>query len=88
MDGLAFTNCAAQSVGATNRLIGLLIRTFLTAQCSISPPDFWPHDYGEKLLSSAGLWSVEKSKFLMVLKFLMCFVTNCSTKVHSNLFFL
>lgn len=85
MDGLASTECAAQSVGAANQLIGLLIQTFLTAQCSISPPDFWPDDYGEKLLSSAGLWPVEKSKFLIFSKFLTCFVTDCPTKVQSNL---
>ncbi|XP_055309378.1 glucose dehydrogenase [FAD, quinone]-like [Sitodiplosis mosellana] len=48
MDGLA-PQCAAQSVGAANQLFGLLIQTLLAAQCSISPPDFWPEDYGEKL---------------------------------------
>lgn len=48
MDGLA-TQCAAQSVGAANQLFGLLIQTILAAQCSISPPELWPEDYGEKL---------------------------------------
>lgn len=53
MDGLA-PQCAAQSVGVANQLFGLLIQTLLAAQCSISPPDFWPEDYGEKL-SASGL---------------------------------
>lgn len=38
--------CAAQSVGPSNQLFGLLLQTILTAQCNISPPDFWPKDYG------------------------------------------
>ena len=49
--------CAAQSVGAANQLFGLFIQTVLAAQCSISPPDFWPQDYGEKL-SATGVFCV------------------------------
>ncbi|XP_031636392.1 glucose dehydrogenase [FAD, quinone]-like [Contarinia nasturtii] len=43
------SQCAAQSVGAVNQLFGLLIQSILAAQCSISPPEFWPEDYGAKL---------------------------------------
>lgn len=39
-------NCAAQSVGTGNQLFYSLIQTILTAQCSISPPEMWPKDYG------------------------------------------
>lgn len=38
--------CAAQSVGTANHLFATLIRTLLAAQCSISPPEMWPDDYG------------------------------------------
>lgn len=38
--------CAAQSVGPANHLFSLLIQTILTAQCSITPKDTWPKDYG------------------------------------------
>lgn len=49
MDGIA-SQCASQSVGPANQLFGLLIQTILAAQCSISPPDLWPKDYGEKFI--------------------------------------
>lgn len=39
--------CAAQSVGTANQLFVSLIQTLLAAQCSISPPYMWPHDYGK-----------------------------------------
>lgn len=42
--------CASHSVGPANQLFGLLVQTILAAQCSISPPDLWPKDYGEKFL--------------------------------------
>lgn len=54
MDGLS-TQCAAHSVGAANKLFGLLIQTILAAHCSISPPDLWPEDYGEKLSVNGAL---------------------------------
>lgn len=38
--------CAAQSVGSANELFVSLIQTVLAAQCSISPPEMWPPDYG------------------------------------------
>lgn len=47
MDGM-LGQCAAQSVGPANQLFGLLIQTILASQCAISPPNFWPEDYGEK----------------------------------------
>lgn len=50
MNGLA-TECAAQSVGPANQLFGLLIQTILAAQCSISPPNLWPKNYGDQLLA-------------------------------------
>lgn len=47
---LTAPQCASQSVGPANQLFGLLVQTILAAQCSISPPDLWPKDYGEKFL--------------------------------------
>lgn len=44
------TACASQSVGAANQLFATLIQTVLAAQCSISPPELWPKDYGRKAL--------------------------------------
>lgn len=44
------SQCASHSVGPANQLFGLLIQTILAAQCSISPPNLWPEDYGEKFL--------------------------------------
>lgn len=38
--------CAAQSVGTANQLFISLIQTLLAAQCSISPQEMWPEDYG------------------------------------------
>lgn len=40
------SHCAAQSVGAANQLFASLIQTILATQCSISPPEMWPNDYG------------------------------------------
>lgn len=45
MDFLPET-CAAQSVGATNGLFGLLVQTLMAAQCALTPPDRYPKDYG------------------------------------------
>lgn len=42
--------CSNHSIGPANELFSLLIQTLLTAQCSISPPDIWPKDYGPSLL--------------------------------------
>lgn len=38
--------CANHSIGPANQLFGLLLQTLITAQCSISPPDMWPKDFG------------------------------------------
>uniref|UniRef100_A0A2M4ALF8 Putative glucose dehydrogenase fad quinone n=1 Tax=Anopheles triannulatus TaxID=58253 RepID=A0A2M4ALF8_9DIPT len=46
MEALLNSQCAAQSVGPANQLFGLLLQTILAAQCTISPPDMWPKDYG------------------------------------------
>lgn len=42
----ALAQCSNHSVGPANQLFGLLIQTLLAAQCSISPPDMWPKDFG------------------------------------------
>lgn len=47
--------CAAQSIGPVNQLFGLLIQTLLSAQCSLSPSNLWPEDYGEKF-SNEGMF--------------------------------
>ncbi|KAG4079631.1 hypothetical protein HA402_010411 [Bradysia odoriphaga] len=39
--------CASQSVGLANQLFATLFQALLTAQCSISPPEMWPEDYGK-----------------------------------------
>lgn len=44
---LISSQCTAQSVGAANQLFLNLLQTLLTVQCSISPPQMWPKDYGE-----------------------------------------
>ncbi|XP_055678447.1 glucose dehydrogenase [FAD, quinone]-like [Lutzomyia longipalpis] len=49
MEGLTIP-CAAQSAGPLNQLLGLLINTLVSAQCSISPPEMWPKDYGPTVL--------------------------------------
>ncbi|XP_055613213.1 glucose dehydrogenase [FAD, quinone]-like isoform X4 [Uranotaenia lowii] len=46
MEALLNSQCAAQSVGPANQLFAMLIQTIMAAQCSISPPDMWPKDYG------------------------------------------
>lgn len=38
--------CAAQSVGAANSLFGILVQTLMAAHCALSPPEWWPKDYG------------------------------------------
>lgn len=55
MDGTA-TQCAAQSVGPVNQLFGLLIQSLLAAQCSLTPPNLWPEDYGEQFSNEGGFF--------------------------------
>ena len=38
--------CASQSVGTANQLFVSLVQTILAAQCSLSPSEKWPNDYG------------------------------------------
>lgn len=45
MDSSA-SQCSSHSLGPVNQLFSILIQTLITAQCSISPPDMWPNDYG------------------------------------------
>lgn len=51
MEALLNSQCAAQSLGPANQLFAMLIQTILAAQCSISPPDMWPKDYGPTALN-------------------------------------
>ncbi|ETN58962.1 hypothetical protein AND_009451 [Anopheles darlingi] len=51
MEALLNSQCSAQSVGTANQLFGLLVQTILAAQCTISPPDMWPKDYGPTALA-------------------------------------
>lgn len=43
---LCSSQLSSQSVGAGNQLFVSLVQTLLAAQCSISPPEMWPRDYG------------------------------------------
>lgn len=47
--------CAQHSAGPAHQLFSLLLQTIIQAQCSISPPEKWPKDYGPTAL--------EKGKF-------------------------
>ncbi|KFB42236.1 AGAP003785-PE-like protein [Anopheles sinensis] len=51
MEALMSGQCASQSLGPANQLFGLLVQTILAAQCTISPPDMWPKDYGPTALA-------------------------------------
>lgn len=42
--------CAAQSVGTSNSLFGVLFQTLMAAQCALGSPDRWPKDYGPTAL--------------------------------------
>ncbi|XP_055911317.1 glucose dehydrogenase [FAD, quinone]-like [Eupeodes corollae] len=42
----AFGNCVQQNLGLGNTLVSTLLHTLLAAQCSLSPPELWPKDYG------------------------------------------
>ena len=50
MEQLMATQCAASSAGITNTLVGALIQSLLLAQCSLSPAEHWPADYGQQAL--------------------------------------
>lgn len=53
MDLSAISQCASHSIGPANQLFGLLIQAILATQCSISPPNLWPEDYGEKFVEKS-----------------------------------
>lgn len=53
MEGLS--QCATHSVGPANQLFGLLLQTLVQAQCSISPPEMWPKDYGPTAIEKGKL---------------------------------
>jgi len=61
MDALT-SQCVSQSVGPANQLFGLLIQTILAAQCSISPPEMWPKDYGPTAIEKG----LEEYDFIVV----------------------
>lgn len=46
----ASSACSANSVGAMNTLVSLLVEGILSAQCNISKPEDWPPDYGQKAI--------------------------------------
>lgn len=62
MEGLLNSQCAAQSIGPANQLFAMLIQTIMAAQCSISPPDMWPEDYGPTALAQG----LEEYDFIVV----------------------
>lgn len=49
------TQCAAQSIGVASQIFTSLIQTLFVAQCTISPPEMWPDDYGKTALKSGKL---------------------------------
>ncbi|XP_065093139.1 glucose dehydrogenase [FAD, quinone]-like isoform X1 [Ochlerotatus camptorhynchus] len=51
MEALLNSQCATQSLGPANQLFAMLLQTIMAAQCSISPPDMWPKDYGPTALN-------------------------------------
>lgn len=57
------TQCASQSVGAANQLFGLLVQTILAAQCSISPPEMWPKDYGPTFVQQGERFTIHNKFF-------------------------
>ncbi|XP_039446506.1 glucose dehydrogenase [FAD, quinone]-like isoform X1 [Culex pipiens pallens] len=62
MEALLNSQCAAQSLGPANQLFAMLIQTIMAAQCSISPPDMWPKDYGPTALAQG----LEEYDFIIV----------------------
>uniref|UniRef100_A0A182JK90 Glucose-methanol-choline oxidoreductase N-terminal domain-containing protein n=2 Tax=Anopheles atroparvus TaxID=41427 RepID=A0A182JK90_ANOAO len=62
MEALLNGQCASQSLGPANQLFALLVQTILAAQCTISPPDMWPKDYGPTALAQG----LEEYDFVIV----------------------
>ena len=44
--------CAAQSIGMTNGMFGLMLQTLIAAQCALSPPEMWPKDFGPEAIEN------------------------------------
>lgn len=44
-------SCSISSFGSSNFLFSGVLQTILAAQCAISPPSFWPSDYGDVILN-------------------------------------
>ncbi|KAG4069992.1 hypothetical protein HA402_013652 [Bradysia odoriphaga] len=61
MEALA-SQCAARSFGPANQLLGVLIQTIFAAQCSISPLEMWPKDYGPNAIENG----LEEYDFIVV----------------------
>ena len=56
-------HCAQQSMGIGNTLVSTLLHTLLAAQCSISPPEIWPRDYGPTYIENG---SVDTYDFVVI----------------------
>jgi choline dehydrogenase len=44
-------HCSAHSVGPVNSYVNLLLTSVVSAQCGLSPPNFWPKDYAPAALN-------------------------------------
>lgn len=49
-----------RSAGAENQFYQSLMKTLETSECSISPPEYWPRDYGETALNEGIFDSISK----------------------------
>ncbi|XP_055842562.1 glucose dehydrogenase [FAD, quinone]-like [Episyrphus balteatus] len=56
-------HCAQQSLSIGNTLVSTLLHTLLAAQCSISPPELWPKDYGPTYIENG---SVDTYDFVVI----------------------
>lgn len=54
--------CQAQSFGPVNQLFGLLLQTLVKNQCSLSPPEMWPQDFGPTAMEKG----LEEYDFIIV----------------------
>lgn len=48
--------------GASTQLFQMLLQTIIQAQCSISPPDLWPKDFGPTVIEKG----IEDYDFIVV----------------------
>lgn len=49
-----------RSTGVENQLYQSIMQTMETSQCNISPPEYWPRDYGETALNEGIFYSISK----------------------------